>query len=107
MAPRRTPRRPLDKAWEHCVRVVPGQDNQVKYNYCPRTMYGGINRLKHHLARAVCKDVVVCDGCHEEVTAKMYAALESIKEQNAKISRLRFETTRIGRSPMGSPGSCS
>ena len=83
MAPKGRPRRPLDKAWEHCFLVVPGKTNKVKCNYCPTTMYGGINRLKHYLTRVVCKDVVVCDGCLEEVTTKMHAALESIKEQNA------------------------
>jgi hypothetical protein len=75
--------------------------------HCPTTMYGGINSLKHHLARVVCKDVVACDGCPEEVTMEMHISLEGIKEQNAKRYRLRFETAGRGRSPMGPPSSCS
>jgi hypothetical protein len=55
MTPKPRGKRLVDKAWEHCVRVVPNDDHQVKCKYCPTTMYGGINRLKHHLARVLCK----------------------------------------------------
>jgi hypothetical protein len=107
MAPKPKGKRPLDKAWEHCVRVVPDDDHQVKCKYCPTTMYGGINRLKHHLARVVCKNVIVCDGCPAEVTAEMEVALQVIKDQNTKRARTKFEVGGMGRSQMAPPVSCS
>ena len=66
-------------------------------------MFGGINRLKYHLARIVCKDVVVCDKCPDEVTTEMVAALDAIREQTEKRARYKFETSMIGRFSMGLP----
>ena len=96
-------KRPLDPAWEHCVQVIPNDDHHVKCNYCFTTMYGGINRLKHHLARVVCKDVVVCDRCPPEITTQMIASLHAIKEQNAKSARMKCEVSETGRSQMAPP----
>ena len=71
----------------------------------------GINRLKYHLARIACKDVVVCDKCPDEVTVEMASTLDAIREQSEKRERYKFETSMIGRDSMGPPnpstgGSC-
>ena len=66
-------------------------------------MSGGINRLKYYLARIVCKDVVVCDKCLDEVTVEMASALDAIREQSEKRVRYKFETSMIGRESMGPP----
>jgi hypothetical protein len=87
--------------------VNPNDDHQVKCKYCPTTMFGGINRLKHHLARVVCKDVIVCDGFPAEFTTQMQFALETSKNSNAKRARMKFEIAGMGRSPMAPLGSCS
>ena len=98
MAPKA--RRHLDPAWKYCVRVNPNDDHMVICNFCTAQKFGGINSLKYHLARIVCKDVVVCDKCLDEVTAEMVAALDAIKEQIEKRARYKYETSMIGRSSM-------
>ena len=103
MAPKAKARRPLDLAWKYYVRVNLDDDHRVACNSCSTHMSGGINRLKYHLARIVCKDVVVCDKCPDEVTAKMAYALDSIREQSEKRERYKFETSMIGRDSMGPP----
>jgi hypothetical protein len=82
-------------------------DHRVKCKYCPTTMFGGINKLKHHQARVVCKDVVGFDGCPAKVTTQMQAGLEAIKEQNSKRVGMKFEIARMGRSQMEPLGGCS
>ena len=96
-------RRPLDPAWKYCVRVNFNDDHRVICNFYTTQMSGGINRLKYHLTRIVCKDVVVCDKCPDEVTAEMVAALDAIREQTEKRARHKFEASMIGRSSMGPP----
>ena len=64
-------------------------------------MFGGIDGLKYHLARILCKDVVVCDKCPDEVTTEMVVALDAIREQTEKRARHKFEASMIGRSSMG------
>jgi hypothetical protein len=107
MAPKPEAKGPLDKAWEHCVRVVPDDEIQVKCRYRPTTMYGGINMMKHHLARVVCKNATICDGCLVEVRAEMQVSLQVIKDQNTKRARTKFEVRGIGRSQMAPPVSWS
>jgi hypothetical protein len=70
-------------------------------------MFGGIKRMKHHLARIPCKDVPVCDKCPIEVTTQMQVALDNIKESNARRARMKLEVAGMGRSPMPPPSSCS
>ena len=101
MAPKA--RRTLDPTWKYCVRVNPNDDHRVICNFCTAQMFGGINRLKYRLARIVCKDVVVCDKCPDEVTAEMVATLDAIIEQTENRERYMFETSMIGRSSMGPP----
>ena len=101
MAPKAKARRPLDSAWQYCVRVNPDDDHRVICNFCSTHMCGGINRLKYHLARVACKDVVVCNKRPNEVTIKMASALHAIREQSEKRARYKFETTMICRESMG------
>jgi len=103
MASKSKGRRPLDSAWKYCVRVKPDDDHRVICNFCSTHMSGGINRLKYHLARIACKDVVVCDKCPDEVTAEMASALDAIREQSEKRARYKFETSMIGRDSIGPP----
>ena len=84
MAPKAKARRPLDLAWEYCVRVNPDDDQRVICNFYSTHMSGGINSLKYHLARIACKDVVLCDKCPDQVTVEMASALDSIREQSEK-----------------------
>ena len=62
LTPEAKPKRPLDQAWELCVQLVQGETNKQSAIIVSTIMYGGINRLKHHHTRVVCKDVLVCDG---------------------------------------------
>ena len=103
MAPKSKARRSLDSVWKYCVWVNPDDDHRVICNFCSTHMSGGINRLKYHLARIACKDVVLCDKCPDEVTAEMASALDAIREQSEKRARYKFETSMIGRDSMGPP----
>ena len=85
------------------MRVNPDDDRRVICNFCSTHMSGGINRLKYHLARIACKDVVVYDKCPDEVTAEMASALDAIREQSEKRARYKFETSMIGRDSIGPP----
>jgi hypothetical protein len=107
MAPKPKTKRPLDMAWEHCVKVVPNDDHQVKSKYYPTTMYGAINKLKQHLARVVCKNVTICDGCPVKVTIEMQTSFQVIKGQITKRARTKFEVGGMGRSQMAPPVSFS
>ena len=84
MAPKAKARRPLDSAWKSCVQVNLDDEHKVICNFCSTHMSEGINRLKYHLARVACKEVVVCDKCPDEVTTEMASALDSIREQSEK-----------------------
>jgi hypothetical protein len=70
-------------------------------------MYGGINKLKHHLARVVCKNAIVFYGCLAEVTVEMEVSLQVIKDRNTKRARTKFEVGGMGRSQMTPPISFS
>ena len=59
--------RTSDPTWEHYSRV---NDNRmhVKCNYCGLERWGGINRMKHHLAGDH-DNVAPCTKCPENVRA--------------------------------------
>ena len=98
MAPKSKGRRLFDLAWKYCVQVNPDDDHRFICNFYSTHMSGGINRLKYHLARVACKDVVVCDKCPDEVTVEMVGASDAIREQTEKRARYKFETSMTGRS---------
>lgn len=91
-------RQSRDLAWAHGERLIPGNDHNIKCNYCNATMYAGINKLKYHLAIIPGHGVGACQSCPDEVTTEMVAALEAIKEASSKRKRMKDEIVGIGRS---------
>uniref|UniRef100_A0A2P2KH89 BED-type domain-containing protein n=3 Tax=Rhizophora mucronata TaxID=61149 RepID=A0A2P2KH89_RHIMU len=59
----------VDPGWEHCV-AQDEKKKKVKCNYCEKTISGGINRFKQHLAR-IPGEVAYCDKAPEEVYLKI------------------------------------
>ena len=53
-----------DVAWDHCKSLETRL--HVKCNYCPKTIWGGAFRMKHHLA-GTHKEVAPCNQAPEEV----------------------------------------
>ncbi|KAK4848660.1 hypothetical protein QYF36_015794 [Acer negundo] len=59
----------VDPGWEHCV-AQDEKKKRVKCNYCEKTISGGINRFKQHLAR-IPGEVAFCDKAPEDVYLKI------------------------------------
>ncbi|GKV30458.1 hypothetical protein SLEP1_g39264 [Rubroshorea leprosula] len=59
----------VDPGWEHCV-AQDEKKKRVKCNYCEKTISGGINRFKQHLAR-IPGEVAYCEKAPEEVYLKI------------------------------------
>ncbi|XP_020531950.1 uncharacterized protein LOC18448660 isoform X2 [Amborella trichopoda] len=76
---RKMPRRNSceDIGWQHCI-PVDGNKKIVRCNYCGKVLYGGINRLKQHLAK-IRGDAAPCTKVNEEITRIMRANLEAIQ----------------------------
>ncbi|OMO59628.1 putative Zinc finger, BED-type [Corchorus olitorius] len=79
-------RRLCDPAWEHCTKINIGKANRVKCNYCSHRMWGGVSRMKEHLAKKR-GGVIPCPNCPPEVSSKMRDLL--IKTAFAKEQKLR------------------
>ncbi|KAK3194394.1 hypothetical protein Dsin_025704 [Dipteronia sinensis] len=59
----------VDPGWEHCV-AQDEKKKRVKCNYCEKTISGGINRFKQHLAR-IPGEVAFCEKAPEDVYLKI------------------------------------
>lgn len=57
-----------DPTWEHCTKLSDDRKGrlQVKCKYCGKTNWGGVYRMKHHLA-GTSKDTEPCVECPEDV----------------------------------------
>ena len=87
---------PLDEAWEYGSCEFLDSNTRVKCKFCAFVVSEGINIMKYHLARIIYKDVTFCDYFPLEVTGKMQANLDAIKEHNDKRAKIKHEITRKG-----------
>ena len=80
-----------DPIWEHCSRINDNRMN-LKCNYCGLERWGGINRMKHHLAGDH-NNVAPCTQCPENVRdlcIKFLDQLETQKSTKANESMEEF-----------------
>uniref|UniRef100_A0A803QAL6 BED-type domain-containing protein n=1 Tax=Cannabis sativa TaxID=3483 RepID=A0A803QAL6_CANSA len=68
-----------DKAWNYCT-MVDGKSCHVCCIFCGHTMWGGVSRLKEHLAQKR-GDVAECKRCPANVTMEMQEHLIQVVEE--------------------------
>ncbi|XP_060972901.1 uncharacterized protein LOC133038720 [Cannabis sativa] len=84
-----------DKAWNYCT-MVDGKSCHVCCIFCGHTMWGGVSRLKEHLAQKR-GDVAECKRCPANVTMEMQEHLIQVsleKENKQKRKREMLEDMR-------------
>ncbi|KAL4573955.1 hypothetical protein LXL04_020777 [Taraxacum kok-saghyz] len=72
-----------DITWEHYSRVDPTNRNKVKCNYFQKIMFGGVNRIKHHLSGTK-KDIAECIVVDETIKQLFLGLLMGFEEEKAK-----------------------
>lgn len=68
-----------DITWDHCQSLETRL--HVKCNYCPKTMWGGAFRMKHHLA-GTHKEVAPCAQVPEEVRDLFKKMLDNMNKDD-------------------------
>ena len=98
-------KRERDPGWEHCTKVT--QDKKarmlVKCKHCGKDIWGGVFRIKHHLA-GTSKDTASCIECPDEVRSFFQKYLGANSEENQKEENVGFGDdecidTKIGKVP--------
>ncbi|KAI6680645.1 hypothetical protein NL676_034526 [Syzygium grande] len=69
-----------DIAWHFCT-VVDGNVGRVRCNFCGHVMWGGVTRLKHHLA-CIKGNVIPCRCCPPNVVAQIQEHLGQGSQKN-------------------------
>jgi len=75
----------IDITWNHCESVPPHR-LLVKCKYCSHTCWGGVARMKHHLAGTK-ENVIPCVSVSDDVKdvfLKLLEYKEKIKEANSQ-----------------------
>ncbi|KAJ1380002.1 hypothetical protein SESBI_46383 [Sesbania bispinosa] len=78
-------KRETDITWSHCESVPPHR-LLVKCKYCSHSCWGGIARMKHHLAGTK-ENVIACPTVPEEVR-QLFLKLLDDKEKARVNSRM-------------------
>ncbi|XP_061363140.1 uncharacterized protein LOC133306777 [Gastrolobium bilobum] len=79
MAPKKKSQKQKDITWDHCKSLV--NRLNVKCNYCPKTIWGGTFRMKHHLA-GTHKEVALCQQVPEEIRDLFKKILEDARDDD-------------------------
>ncbi|KAL7122660.1 hypothetical protein ACP275_01G057200 [Erythranthe tilingii] len=79
MAPRK--RGSKDIAWNHCAVVDPSETKHLRCNYCGKDYWGGVTRMKHHLA-GIRNECTICEKVPDEVKEIFAKLLSSKKTKN-------------------------
>jgi hypothetical protein len=98
--------KPLDPFWEYGELDPPGNRQHLKCKRCGKAMFGGVYRLKYHLAKILGNEVGICTKSSEELVAKATKAIEEYstnkqyteakKKEMASRSRSRGSTHTHG-----------
>ena len=76
-----------DVTWDHCVKVEGASRMKIKCKYCEKEYWGGVFRIKHHLAGSN-KDVAPCVNVPDnvrEMFIKILGDLEKIQLKKKNI----------------------
>lgn len=77
----RQKKRAIDITWEHCEDQ--GNRLHVKCKYCSHNCWGGITRMKHHLAGTKL-NVIACPSVLDDVKQIFVKLLESKEKKKEK-----------------------
>ena len=82
MGDRRKRNKEKDPTWDHCLRINDDKTSRpkLKCNYCLNEYWGGVIRMKNHLAHTH-KDVKPCLKVPEDVKNYFAKLLENIKKK--------------------------
>ena len=85
---RRKRNKEKDPTWDHCLHINDDKTSRLKLkcNYCSNEYWGGVIRIKNHLAH-IHKDVKPCLKVPEDVKNYFAKLLENIKKKK-KMSNL-------------------
>lgn len=78
-----------DIAWQYC-QMIDGNHCHVRCNFCGHTMWGGVSRLKQHLAQKR-GDVIACNKCPHDVIKLMQEHLIELSLKRESIERINRE----------------
>jgi hypothetical protein len=97
--------KPLDPFWEYGEPDSQGNRQHLRCKLCGKSMFGGVYRLKYHLAK-IGNEVEICTESSEELVAKATKAIEEYstnkkyteakKNEMASRSRSRGSTHTLG-----------
>lgn len=76
-----------DLAWSYCSKVNPDNHLNVRCNFCGKAMWGGVFRMKHHLARTK-QNIKPCSQVEDDVANLFKKLLEDNKDEKEKKKRL-------------------
>ncbi|RWR88638.1 hypothetical protein CKAN_01766500 [Cinnamomum micranthum f. kanehirae] len=83
-----------DLAWSYCSKVNPENHLNVRCNFCGKAMWGGVFRMKHHLARTK-QNIKPCSQVDDDVANLLKKLLEDNKDEKEKKKDDMYD---IGRS---------
>ena len=82
-----------DFVWKYAIEIL--EEKYLRCKFCNQRCTGGVNRLKHHLARTH-NGMKPCNKVSEDVRLECKEALNNFKEQKPKRNELLQE---IGMGP--------
>ncbi|XP_042518479.1 uncharacterized protein LOC122092201 [Macadamia integrifolia] len=88
--------RQKDKFWQHAEQL---DSSHFKYKFCEKQVFGGVTRLKYHLAKVSGHDVASCEKVSDDVQAETLLAINfesSSKKRKSCTSGESICTTRYG-----------
>jgi hypothetical protein len=95
--------KPLDPFWEYGEPDPPGNRQHLSCKLCGKKMFGGINRLKYHLAKIPGNEIEICPKSSEELVARATKALEEFSANKdytkAKKKEMASRSTPRGSTP--------
>ncbi|XP_042479700.1 uncharacterized protein LOC122060641 [Macadamia integrifolia] len=88
--------RQKDKFWQH---AEPLDSSHFKCEFCEKQVYGGVTRLKYHLAKVSGHDVAPCEKVSDDVQAEALLAINSESSSKKRKSCTSGESI-VGSSPL-------
>ncbi|XP_042489815.1 uncharacterized protein LOC122069792 [Macadamia integrifolia] len=89
-------RRQKEKFWQHAEQL---DSSHFKCKFCEKQVYGGVTRLKYHLAKVSGHDVASCEKVSDDVQAKALLAINSESSSKKRKSCTSGESI-VGSSPL-------
>ncbi|XP_042515326.1 uncharacterized protein LOC122089692 [Macadamia integrifolia] len=88
--------RQKEKFWQHAEQL---DSSHFKCKFCEKQVYGGVTRLKYHLAKVSGHDVASCEKVSDDVQAEVLLAINSESSSKKRKSCTSGESI-VGSSPL-------